>query len=172
MREAELEPPPARTARWSWIASFIRVDWPKGTHQPKALQLALAAITAISGSLVVCIVVATLGARVFAFSAKIPRFQFSSYSLPTIVVIAIACAVWPVATWVSSRGSRFFLCIITVATAMTIAADLWIFNRNQPGAIGAVAVAMHVGIAVVTYVSLVLVAPQWPRPEPRYFEDY
>jgi len=157
-------------ARWSRITAFLGVDWPKRAHQPRPVEFAMGSIVAISGSLIACIVVVTLASRWFRLALKYSHLQFADYCVPVIVVVAIGCAAWPVATWISSRGRRLFLCVAIAVTVLTIAIDAWIFDAKHVAATAVIMAVMHLGVASVTYLSLVFLAPQWPRRAPQYFE--
>jgi hypothetical protein len=171
MRNSEFDPRRPSAATWSRITAFLGVDWPKRAHQPRPIEFVMASIVAISGSLIACIVVVTLTSRWFPLALKNSHMQFADYYVPIIVTVAIGCAAWPVVTWISSRGRRLFLCVGIAVVVLIVALDVWIFDANRPVATAAIMVAMHLGVALVTYLSLVFLAPQWPRREPRYFED-
>ena len=105
---------------------------------------------------------------VFA-ALKNSHIQFADYCVPITVAVTIGCAASPSQTWVSSRGRLLFLCVGIAATVLAIAFDAWIFDTNRAAATAVIMATMHLGVAAVTYISLVFLAPQWPRRAPRYF---
>jgi hypothetical protein len=89
--------------------------------------------------------------------------QVRDWAKLTIIGIVLASLGWPLAAALWSRARRPFLVLTALVTVASFVPDLWILRQGQP-ANGVLALAvMHVAVAVVTYPSLVLIAPQRPR---------
>jgi len=82
-----------------------------------------------------------------------------SYAKLTVVGVLGACAGWPIVTRITSQPKWLFLRLALVVTLVLLLPDLAIWAMGQPGAAVFVLVWMHLAIAIVTYLSLVILAP-------------
>jgi hypothetical protein len=82
--------------------------------------------------------------------------------LTTIGVIGASIG-WPMVTLVTTGARRLYLWLAIAVTIVSFAPDLWILRGGQPSNAVADLAVMHVAVAVVTYVAMVLIAPQRAR---------
>jgi hypothetical protein len=94
------------------------------------------------------------------------HFRPSDYGKLTIIGVIIACAAWPVVTWISSAPRWLFFRLAILVTLFLWLPDIYILYRGQPAKAVAVLLCMHLAIALVTYNALVHIAPSG-RDEPR-----
>ena len=95
------------------------------------------------------------------------HFQAYDYATLTIVGVLVACVAWPVVTRASSVPRWLFFRMAVLVTVGLWLPDLWLLLRGeQPRAVG-VLMAMHLSVALVTYNSLVHLAPVGGEPVPR-----
>jgi hypothetical protein len=105
-----------------------------------------------------------IGVAIFPTTKGYVHFQFSDYVLLTVFGVIIACVGWPIVTRLSSAPRWLFLCLAIAVTLVLWLPDIYIFAEGAPGKAVAVLMTMHLAIAVVTYTSLIYVAPTRPLP--------
>jgi hypothetical protein len=149
----------ADTAR-SWIA----LDFRPPHDQPRWPLVVLGTIASLVGSLVADAIIVALGTRVFPSTRGYVHFQFSDYAKLTVIGVLVACVGWPVVTRMSSNPKRLYLLLAIGTTVVLFAPDIWILHNGAPAKAVAILMIMHVAIAVVTYVSMVYLAPARRRP--------
>lgn len=76
-----------------------------------------------------------------------------------MIGVVIACVAWPVVTRISSAPRWLFLRMAVAVTLVLWLPDVYILVLGQPPRAVAVLFVMHLAIAVVTYNSLVHIAP-------------
>ncbi len=118
-----------------------------------------AVIASIVGSLAADVILVTIATAVFRSTKGYAHFRFSDYGKLTVVGVVIACVAWPVVAWISSSPRWLFFRLAIVVTLVLWLPDLWILANGQPLKAVAVLMVMHLAIAVVTYNSLVRLAP-------------
>ncbi len=126
-------------------------------------QLLVATIVAIVGSLLADYLLARLGVALFPSTKGYAHFQFADYAKLTIIGVLIACAGWPIVTRISSAPRWLFFRLAIAVTLVLLLPDLYIWHQGQPGKAVFVLVWMHIAIALVTYNSLIYLAPTKPR---------
>jgi hypothetical protein len=114
---------------------------------------------AVAGSLAADKILVMIGTAVFPATKGYGHFAFSDYGRLTIVGVVGASMAWPVVTWISSSPRWVFLRLAVVVTLVLWLPDLWILSKGQPPEAVLVLVVMHLAIALVTYNTLVHVAP-------------
>lgn len=119
----------------------------------------VATIVAIVGSLVVDALLVRLGVAVFPKTRGYSHFRFADYSKLTIIGVVIACAGWPIVARISSQPKWLFFRAAIAVTLVLFVPDLAIWYLGQSASAVFVLIWMHVAIAVVTYLSLILLAP-------------
>ena len=124
----------------------------------------IASVAAIAGSLAADALIVVIGQAVFPPTKGYGHFQFPDYAKLTVIGVIIACIGWPIVTRVSSQPRWLFLRSAILVTLVLWLPDLYILHGGAPGEAVAVLMVMHVAIAVVTYGSLVRIAPIRPRP--------
>ncbi len=95
------------------------------------------------------------------------HFAFGDYAKLTVIGVVVACAAWPVVTRLTSAPRWLFFRLAVAVTLVLFLPDVWILLHGAPLDAVAVLMAMHVAIAVVTYNSLVRLAPLRGRRRPR-----
>lgn len=140
-------------ARWG-------IDLPAGAAQPRLFRFVLATAIAVLLSLVACAVLAAIGTAVFPTTVGYEHFRFNDYAKLTIVGVVFASFGWPAASFLASRARRLYLVLAVVVSIVALAPDAWILYQGQSGQAVLVLVAMHVALAIITYTSLVVIAPQ------------
>jgi hypothetical protein len=143
--------------------SRIGIDLPAGARQPGLVRFIIAIVVAIGVSLLACAALVAIGIRVFPATVGYAHFQFADYGKLTIIGVFLACLAWPVTTWFASRARALFLALTILVTIVGLAPDAWILYKGQPLDAVGVLVAMHFALAVITYCSLVFIAPQRTR---------
>jgi hypothetical protein len=103
--------------------------------------------------------IVALGTRVFPSTQGYRRFRFLDYSLLTVVGVIVACVGWPIVTRLSSTPRWLFFRLAVLVSIVLLAPDAYLWYRGDAAKAVFVLVWMHVAIAVVTYYSLVMLAP-------------
>jgi hypothetical protein len=123
------------------------------------IAVAVASVVAIVGSLAADAVLVKAGVSIFPKTRGYSHFQFSDYSKLTIIGVLIACVGWPIVARISSQPKWLFLRSAIAVTMVLFLPDAAIWYFGQSAAAVFVLIWMHVAIAVVTYLSLILLAP-------------
>jgi hypothetical protein len=159
--------PSERPALHQRILALARVDFPADHVVPRPALWVVASFISVVGSLGVDALLVAIGTSVFPTTKGYVHFRFSDYGKLTVVGVVVACLAWPVITWISSSPRWLFLRLAIAVTLVLWLPDLWILKQGQPVKAVAVLMSMHLGIAVVTYGALVLVAaPRGRRTAP------
>jgi hypothetical protein len=137
---------------------LVRVDLAPAHRQPSSLQVAIATIVSVAGSLAADAILVVIGEAVFPSTKGYVHFQFSDYSKLTIIGVLIASAAWPVVTRISSSPRWLFFRLAIAVTLVLWLPDLYILHLGQSAQAVAVLMVMHLAIAVVTYNCLVRIA--------------
>jgi len=155
-----MTPAPSPSPVLDRAMSLARIDLAPDTHRPpRARNVVVATVMAIVGSLIADAVLVAVGEVVFPSTKGYVHFQFADYTKLTVVGVVIACLAWPVVTRISSAPRWLFLRLAVLVTAVLLLPDLWLLVRGAPPLAVLVLVLMHLAIAVVTYTSLVHLAP-------------
>jgi hypothetical protein len=144
-------------------AARFGLDFPGGAAQPRAWRFVVATIAAVALSIAACAGLVAVGVRVFPSTAGYEHFQFGDYTRLTVIGVVIASLGWPVACYVSTRARRLYLVLAVLVSIAALAPDAWILYHGQPAQAVLVLVWMHLALAVITYLSMVLIAPQRRR---------
>lgn len=140
-----------------WLRRF-RVDFNPKTPPPTSLVV-VATIVAIIGSLAADAMLVRIGVAVFPKTRGYSHFRFSDYSKLTVIGVIIACVGWPIVTRISSQPKWLFFRAAILVTLGLFIPDLAIWYLGQSATAVFVLVWMHIAIAIVTYLSLILLAP-------------
>jgi hypothetical protein len=138
------------------------VDFAPAHRQPSAGRVAAASIVSVAGSLAVDALLVLIGTAVFPATRGYVHFRFSDYAKLTVIGVVIACLAWPIVTRISSSPRWLFAWMAVLVTLVLWLPDLYLLVRGQPPRAVAVLMAMHLAIALVTYNSLVRIAPVTP----------
>jgi H+/Cl- antiporter ClcA len=128
-------------------------------RQPSKGEVVLASLVAIVGSLVADWILVAIGTRLFPSTKGYQHFQFFDYSKLTVIGVIIACLGWPIVTRISSTPRWLFYRMAIAVTVVLLAPDAFIWVNGASTDAVFVLVVMHLAIAVVTYYSLVALAP-------------
>src|SRR5450432_1342915 len=143
----------------SQLASLTRIDFRPQHVQPRSSRLLLATVAAVAGSLAADALLVVIAQAAFPSTRGYVHFQFSDYAKLTVIGVIIACVAWPVVTRISSEPRWLFFRMAIVVTLVLLVPDLYILKQGQPVEAVAVLICMHLAIALVTYNSLVHLAP-------------
>ena len=141
------------------MLSLVRVDFAPAHRQPSAARVAAASVVSVAGSLAADALLVAIGTVIFPATKGYVHFQFSDYAKLTVIGVVIACLAWPIVTRISSSPRWLFRWMAVLVTLVLWLPDLYILVKGQPPKAVAVLMVMHLAIALVTYNSLVRIAP-------------
>ena len=140
-----------------WLRRF-RIDFNPKKPPPTAAVL-VATVVAIVASLAADALLVSVGVSFFPTTRGYSHFQFSDYSKLTIIGVVIACVGWTIVARISSQPKWLFFRAAIAVTLVLFIPDVWIWYSGQSAKAVFVLVWLHVAIAIVTYLSLILLAP-------------
>ena len=146
---------------------LVKVDFAPTHLPPSNARVVLATAVSLVGSLAADAAVVAIGEAVFPSTQGYVHFRFSDYSKLTIVGVLIACVAWPIVTRISSAPRWLFFRLAIVVTIVLLVPDLYLLRHGQPTKAVQGLMCMHIFIALVTYNSLVHLAPVRARRRPR-----
>jgi hypothetical protein len=141
------------------LLAAVRIDFAPQHQQPRIATWLLATVVALGGSLGVDAILVSIGTRVFPSTRGFVHFHFSDYGKLTVIGVVVACVGWPIVTRISSAPRWVFFRSAIIVTLVLWLPDLYILAKGEPAEAVAVLMAMHLAIAIVTYNSLVRLAP-------------
>jgi hypothetical protein len=141
------------------VLALARVDFPSERRQPQRIWLIVASSVSIVGSLAADMLLVAMGTTLFPATKGYVHFRFSDYGKLTVIGVALACVAWPIVTWISSSPRWLFARLAVLVTLFLWLPDLFILAKGQPPKAVAVLMVMHLAIALVTYNTLVHLAP-------------
>ena len=140
------------------VQSATKLDGRPLANLPSPLKVALAGICASVGSILADRALVALGKALFTISPAFGPFHFQSYAPLTVLGVAAATVGWGVLVRLTSRPRWLLARAAAFATVLLLVPDVLIFANNPP--LGVVTLmAMHIAIAVITFWSLLLIAP-------------
>lgn len=137
----------------------VRLDFAPTGRQPSPLRVVLATVISIIGSLVADAVIVAIGKAAFPSTKGYGHFQFGDYAKLTIIGVVIACLGWPILTRATSAPTWLYSRLAVLVTVVLLLPDVWLLHQGQSGRAVAVLMVMHLAIAIVTYFTVVVVAP-------------
>jgi hypothetical protein len=140
------------------LLRLFHVDF-AGQRLPSTITVIAASLVAIVGSLGADALLVALGTRVFPSTQGYGHFRFVDYSRLTVIGVIIACVGWPLVVRLSSTPRWLFFRLAVLVSIVLLAPDAYLWYRGDSAKAVLVLVWMHVAIAVVTYYSLVTLAP-------------
>jgi hypothetical protein len=140
------------------VLRTFHIDF-EGPPPPSPLRLLVASLVALAGSLLADWLLVKLGVHVFPSTRGFVHFQFGDYAKLTTIGVVIACAGWPLCSAVSSQPRRLYLQAAIVITIVLFAPDAYIWHNGASGEAVFVLIWLHIAIAIITYNSLVRLAP-------------
>jgi hypothetical protein len=141
------------------LLDLVKVDFPGYRQQPSAVRLIIATVVSLTGSLAADALLIAIGTAVFTSTKHYVHFRPSDYGKLTIIGVIIACAAWPVVTWISSAPRWLFFRLAILVTLVLLLPDLYLLYRSQPVEAVSILMSMHLAIGLVTYNALVRIAP-------------
>ena len=140
------------------VLRTFHIDF-EGPPPPSPLRLLAASLVALAGSLLADWLLVKLGVHVFPSTRGFVHFEFGDYAKLTTIGVVIACAGWPLCSAVSSQPRRLYLQAAIVITIVLFAPDAYIWHNGASGEAVFVLIWLHIAIAIITYNSLVRLAP-------------
>ena len=138
---------------------LLKVDFDPRHRHPSPVRVLLATVVSLAGSLATDAILVAIGTHLFPSTKGYVHFRFSDYARLTVIGVIIACAAWPIVTRISSAPRWLFFRLAILVTLVLFLPDLYILEKGSSGPAVAVLMSMHVAIALVTYNTLVRVAP-------------
>ncbi len=138
---------------------LVKVDFAPTYRPPSNARVVLATVVSLVGSLAADAALVAIGQAAFPSTKGYVHFRFSDYSKLTIIGVVVACVAWPIVTRISSAPRWLFFRLAIVVTLVLFLPDLYILKQGQPATAVTVLMCMHLAIALVTYNSLVHLAP-------------
>jgi hypothetical protein len=154
-----VEPSTSRGDAPGGVLASVHIDFAPEHQQPRFGAWLLASAVALAGSLGGDAILVAIGTRVFPSTRGFVHFHFSDYGKLTVIGVIVACVGWPIVTRISSAPRWVFLRSAIVVTLVLWLPDLYILVKGEQAEAVAVLMAMHLAIAIVTYNSLVRLAP-------------
>ncbi len=139
--------------------ALLHLDFKGSARTPSVLRLIVATVLAVGLSLAADAALVAIGTKVFPSTKGYTHFQFQDYAKLTIIGVIIACAAWPLVVRVSSVPRWLFIRAAIVVTVVLLLPDVYILHQGQPARAVAILMLMHLAIGIVTYTTLVHVAP-------------
>jgi hypothetical protein len=153
------------------IMTLARLDFAPQHRQPAAGRVVLATLISLAGSLAADALLVVIGQAMFPSMEGYPHFQFSDYGKLTVIGVLIACVAWPVTARITSAPRWMFFRMAILVTLVLWLPDLYILHGGAPGKAVAILMVMHLAIALITYNTLVRLAPiqhAVPSSEPQH----
>ena len=127
--------------------------------RPASGAVLAALVVAVAASLVADRLLVALGTHLFPAVSGYGHFRFSDYATLTAIGVVMAGAAWPVVCRISPVPRWLYLRLAVVVTVALWVPDLYLLLRHQPGRAVCVLMVMHLAVAVVTYETMVHMAP-------------
>ncbi len=141
-----------------------RVDWSHPHRRPAWAAVAVALVVAVVASLVANGLLVALGTHAFPALRGYGHFRLPDYAPLTVIGVVVAGTAWPGVCYLSPAPGWLYLRLAVVVTVVLWMPDVWLVVRGQPPRAVAILMVMHLAVAVVTYQSMVRLAP--PREAP------
>ncbi len=139
-------------------------------HSPPSWARWVAALmVANAASLVSDALLVAIGTAIFPSTRGFAHFQPTDYGKLTLIGVTIACIAWPIVTRISSQPRWLFPRMAVLVTLVLWTPDLWILVHGEPIRGVGVLMLMHLSIALITYNTLVRIAPIDDRERSRAF---
>lgn len=146
--------------------SLVHLDFAPNHRQPLAGRVVLATVVSIVGSLLADALLVVIAQTVFPSTKGYVHFQFSDYAKLTVIGVIIACVAWPITTRITSQPRWMFFRMAVLVTLVLWLPDVYILVKGQPVKAVAFLFLMHLAIALITYNTLVRLAPVRPLRRP------
>jgi hypothetical protein len=138
---------------------LVHLDFAPDHRQPSGARVVLATVVSIAASLLADALIVVIAQAVFPSTKGYAHFQFSDYAKLTIIGVLVACVAWPITTRITSQPRWMFFRMAVLVTLVLWLPDVYILVNGQPAKAVAFLFMMHLAIALVTYNTLVHLAP-------------
>ncbi len=138
---------------------LVHLDFAPDHRQPSGARVVLATLVSIAGSLLADALLVVIAQAVFPSTKGYVHFQFHDYAKLTVIGVVIACVAWPITTRITSQPRWMFFRMAVLVTLVLWLPDVYILVNGQPAKAVAFLFMMHLAIALVTYNTLVHLAP-------------
>jgi hypothetical protein len=138
---------------------LVHLDFAPSHRQPSGARVVLATVVSIAGSLLADALLVVIGQTLVPSDKGYAHFQFDDYAKLTIIGVIIACVAWPITTRITSQPRWMFFRMAVLVTLVLWLPDVYILVKGQPARAVAFLFMMHLAIALVTYNTLVHLAP-------------
>jgi hypothetical protein len=152
-----------RLDRLRWWATF---DWSPPHRPPTLGRFVLATASALSGSLVADGVVVAVTEHLYPSLRHYAHFTPVAWVGLSVIGILGASAGWPVVAAFTRRPRWLYGWMAFAVTLVLLLPDIALLGQGNPGKAVAALMTMHMTIAVVTFESLVRLAPERPIHHP------
>jgi len=160
--KSALDPHQDGTDSTSWLQRLMRwarVDFPDPVRPATTFSVVVATLVALLVSLGADALLVFVGHEAFPSTAHYSHFAFFDYGSLTAIGVVGAGATWAAVTRISSAPRWLLARLALVVSVLLLLPDLWLLAKHEPvGGVG-ILMCMHVVIAVVTFFSLVWLAP-------------
>ncbi len=140
------------------VLRWARVDF-RPPRPPSGGRVALATVVAVVASLVADALLVRLGTTLYPSTRGYVHFAFFDYARLTVAGVVVAGVGWPLVARLSSSPEWLFARLAVAVSMVLLVPDAYLLYVGSPLRAVVVLVWMHVVIAVVTYVSLTVLAP-------------
>ncbi len=137
----------------------VRIDFRPQHRQPGAARVALATVVAIAASLLADALIVVIAQWLVPSTKGFVHFQFGDYVKLTVIGVLIACLGWPVITRFGSAPRWIYSRLAVIVTMVLLLPDFCLLHQGQNTKAVLAPMVMHIAIAVVTYLSVVGLAP-------------
>lgn len=149
---------------------FSVADIPAGVavqHRiPQPLRLILAAVLAVVVSGLADAALAAIGVSVLSVPAGFTQFQPSAYLTLTVPGVIAASIVWVIVAAKAKEPTALLRRLAIIVVPLTLVADVALLVTGQPPLGVVVLMLMHAAVGVITYQSLIRIAPARLAPQP------
>ncbi|HEX3783839.1 MAG TPA: DUF6069 family protein [Pseudonocardiaceae bacterium] len=132
-------------------------------HAPQLGRIfGAAAVAAVAASLVDALL-ALIGRSVFSVPATFSQFNPPFYVSLTVFGVIGASVAWAVVTRRAENPVALLRRLALIVVPVTLLADLVLIADHQPPLGAVTLMVMHIGVGVITYMSLTRIAPPRAR---------
>jgi hypothetical protein len=155
----ETPPPSAHAGLFDRVLVAWHIDLSPAGRPPALGLVAVAACVSIALSIAADAGVVRATNALFPETTGFSHFRIADYATLTSIGIVVACLAWPIVSSLSSTPRWLFLRLATGVTVVLWVPDFYLIAKGEsPRAVLALMV-MHLLIALITYNSLVRIAP-------------
>lgn len=155
-----------RARRLERLRAWSTFDWSPDHRPPAFRRFALATAVALVGSLAADALVVAVAVHLYPGLHSYAHFSPVAWGALTFIGVLGASCGWPVVAAFTRRPRWLFSWMAMAVTLVLWLPDLVLLGQGNPGRAVAALMTMHLAIAVVTFESLVRLAPERPHQRP------